>query len=362
MTSGEINLDPAERHRQVTCSTIQDQHFPGYWKPPPPTIEDAASSKPWGTDTLGSAFAKNYLESAAQLLEIWKSAADRTTQLGAEVVTAVDSSMATDDAAAHRVSATSAHPDPDLSAVSSDHDIHLWNAAADRYTQNVTGVDDSFYRRLSPFLWRVLGNVAGKRLLDLGCGHGWLAEQLRLAGATVTGIDGSTALLRHASTSYPQVAFTAHDLTSGLPHPLQTYHGVVAHMVLMDLPDLQPLIADIRDSLTPEGVFVFSILHPCFFAQQPAEDATTGERYRMVTGYLHHERRWVTSFGGHRHYHRPLSWYIELLASNHLVVTGLHEPPTLPAHRNPETEWTDYERWFATIPTMLAIACRPDRS
>lgn len=55
----------------------------------------------------------------------------------------------------------------------------------------------------------------------------------------------------------------------------------------------------------------------------------------------------------------PLSWYIELLTRNGLAVTGLHEPPTLPSHSGPDNEWTGYERWFATIPTMLAIACRP---
>ncbi|UWZ34799.1 class I SAM-dependent methyltransferase [Dactylosporangium roseum] len=243
--------------------------------------------------------------------------------------------------------------------MSSSDDIQLWNEATDRYAQHISGIDDSFYRRFNPFLWQALGDVTGQRLLDLGCGHGWLAEHLRQAGATVTGIDGSTELLRHVSAAYPEVTFTTHDLTTGLPHPMQTYHGIIAHMVLTDLPELQPLIADVRACLAPDGVFAFSILHPCFFAQTSVEDAATGQRYRKVTGYLQHERRWITSFGGHHHYHRPLSWYVDLLARNHLVVTGLHEPPTLPAHLNPEPEWTDYERWLATIPTMLAIACRP---
>ncbi|MEU8074586.1 class I SAM-dependent methyltransferase [Catellatospora citrea] len=246
--------------------------------------------------------------------------------------------------------------------MSGSRDIQLWDEAADRYAQHVDGVDDSFYRRLSPFLWRMLGDVSGQRLLDLGCGHGWLTERLRSAGATATGIDGSGALLRHARAAYPKVTFTEHDLTAGLPRPLRTYHGIVAHMVLMDLPDLERLIADVGASLTPDGVFVFSILHPCFFAQNPVEDPATGERYRKVTGYLQHERRWITTFGGHHHYHRPLSWYVDLLTRNDLVIAGLHEPATLPAHVDPETMWTDYERWFATIPTMLAVACRPSRA
>lgn len=243
--------------------------------------------------------------------------------------------------------------------MSSHSDIETWNRIADRYAAHVTGTDDSFYRRLHPWVWQALRDVTGRPVLDLGCGHGWLSEQLRLAGAEVTGVDGSTALLRQARTAYPAITFTAHDLTTGLPRPLRTYHAVVAHMVLMDLPELQPLIADVRAVLTADGVFIFSLLHPCFFAQTPIEDPATGERYRKVTGYLDHQRRWITSFGGHHHYHRPLSWYIELLTRNGLAITGLHEPPTLPSHTRPVSDWTDYERWFATIPTMLAIACRP---
>ncbi|NED94188.1 hypothetical protein G1H11_02580 [Phytoactinopolyspora alkaliphila] len=46
---------------------------------------------------------------------------------------------------------------------------------------------------------------------------------------------------------------------------------VVAHMVLMDLPELGRLVADVRASLTRDGVVAFSILHPCFFAHAPIE-------------------------------------------------------------------------------------------
>ena len=51
---------------------------------------------------------------------------------------------------------------------------------------------------------------------------------------------------------------------------------------------------------------------------------------------------------------------IEQLVRNGLVVIGLHEPSSLPTADVPETDWTDYQRWFSTIPTMLAISCAPE--
>ncbi|MFE3194534.1 class I SAM-dependent DNA methyltransferase [Nocardia sp. NPDC059240] len=241
----------------------------------------------------------------------------------------------------------------------SSEDLRLWNTAATAYTATVSGPSDSFYRRMHGFLWSRLGPVDDLDILDLGCGHGWLAEQIRQAGARVTGIDGSQALLTAARSDYPEIDFHQYDLTLGLPDPARRYDRIVAHMVLMDVPVLDRLFADVATALPDTGVFVFSILHPAFFNHEIVDDDSGRERYRKVTGYLEQETRWIESFGGHRHYHRPLSWYAEQLTAHGLVITGIHEPLSLPHNDSPETEWTDYQRWFSTIPTMLAMSCAP---
>lgn len=238
-------------------------------------------------------------------------------------------------------------------------DLRLWDAAAEAYAGEVQGVGDTFYRRLSAFLWDHFGDVSDLEVLDLGCGHGWLSEVFRGAGARVTGVDGSAELLTEARHCFPEVRFEHYDLRLGLPRPLGRYDRIVAHMVLMDVPDLGPLISDVADALSSTGVFVFSILHPAFFSRPiVVEPGPDGERYRKITGYLDQETRWIQSFGGHNHYHRPLSWYFQLLRRHGLVVTDFHEPPSLPADDMPPEEWTEYQRWFATIPTMMAISCR----
>ncbi|MGW5381941.1 class I SAM-dependent DNA methyltransferase [Nocardia sp. NPDC003963] len=243
----------------------------------------------------------------------------------------------------------------------SSDDLRLWDAAADSYAATVSGPGDSFYRRIHGFLWSQLGPVTDLDVLDLGCGHGWLAECIRRAGARVRGIDGSEALLTTARTHYPGIDFRQHDLTLGLPAPAHRYDRIVAHMVLMDVPVLDRLFTDIEAALRDEGVFIFSILHPAFFSREIVDESPGGERYRKVTGYLDHEVRWIESFGGHRHYHRPLSWYAEQLTRHGLVITGIHEPPSLPHEDIPVTDWTGYQKWFSTVPTMLAMSCIPRR-
>lgn len=244
---------------------------------------------------------------------------------------------------------------PDMT---SSEDLARWDRVAQVYAQTVGGDGDSLYRRLAPFLWQQFGDVSGRRLLDVGCGHGWLTDRLSRAGASVVGVDGSRVLIDIARRRHPGLEFEVFDLIGGLPRPARRYDRIVSHMVLMDIPLIDRILADIAACLEPDGVFVFSILHPCFFDQSPVQDADTGRWHRHVRGYLEHEQRGINSFGGHTHYHRPLSWYVDQLAAHGLAVTGLHEPLTLPAHQSPMTEWTNYECWFASIPTMIAMACR----
>jgi SAM-dependent methyltransferase len=261
----------------------------------------------------------------------------------------------------HHKSGQGRGPAVENGTVTDTADLDHWNRVAGEYARQAGGDGDSFYRRLAPFLWDQFGDIAGRSVLDLGCGHGWLTERLHRAEARAIGLDGSTALIDIARTRYPHLDLRVHDLTLGLPGDPATVDRALAHMVVMDLPDLSPLLADLAVRLAPDGVLVLSLLHPAFFGQDVAEDPGTGQCHRQVRGYLEHEQRWIESFGGHTHYHRPLGWYITQLTRHGLAVTGLQEPETLPHHTRPREEWTPQERWFATIPTMLAIAARPAR-
>src|SRR5687767_5928403 len=75
-----------------------------------------------------------------------------------------------------------------------------WAESYDSYPNGLIKIEEPIVRRL-------LGDVAGKRVLDAGCGTGrhtaWLAQQ----GARVTGVDPSSAMLAHARTKCPDVDF-----------------------------------------------------------------------------------------------------------------------------------------------------------
>jgi len=236
-------------------------------------------------------------------------------------------------------------------------DLTRWNAVGPAYADAVGGGLDSITLRFWDFLWRGLGDLDGCRVLDVGCGHGWLAGAMAARGAEVSGVDGSASLVEIARRGHPEVRFELADLVEGLPPALRdgAFDRVVAHMVLMDLPTIAPVLRDVGACLAPQGTFIVTMLHPSFFLQSPVEDPVTGERYRKVTGYLDPEMWWVESFGGHRHYHRPFSEYVNELASAGLTIVEMIEPPTPTAPTSDRD--AGWSAWFATIPTTLGLVC-----
>src|SRR6059036_1643009 len=105
---------------------------------------------------------------------------------------------------------------------------------------------------------RVFGAFGGKRVLDIGCGGGILAETLAAEGATVTGVDPSekslAAAREHARRSGLAIDYrrgTAEDLGgAGLEG---AFDLVFAVDVLEHVDDLERTIAGIARVLAPGG-------------------------------------------------------------------------------------------------------------
>jgi SAM-dependent methyltransferase len=131
-----------------------------------------------------------------------------------------------------------------------DQDVHL-------------DVPRAFFRTLRP-LFRVARG--GPRVLDLGCGSGLLTERIAAAGVPVLGMDGSRPMLARArqrcARHGPRVRLLARDLGALRLPPVHAL-AVACHDVLNHLPSeaaLLRVLASIRRSLAPGGVFVFDAL------------------------------------------------------------------------------------------------------
>ena len=137
-----------------------------------------------------------------------------------------------------------------------------YDSIAEAYAaENETNLVNAYYER--PAMLALAGNVAGRRILDAGCGAGLLLEALRDRGATVTGFDKSRGMLRLArrrlgGDANLQVA----DLDGPLPFRDDTFDDVTASLVLHYLQDWGPALAELRRVLKPGGRLIVSVDHP----------------------------------------------------------------------------------------------------
>ena len=87
----------------------------------------------------------------------------------------------------------------------------------------------------------------GARLLDLGCGTGWLADHFE----DYTGVDGSSAAVAQATQKGRNVTFG--DVDEPLAFPDGSFDGVVLKDLLEHVPDPVALVSEVRRVLVPGG-------------------------------------------------------------------------------------------------------------
>lgn len=57
--------------------------------------------------------------------------------------------------------------------------ISQWNSSAHWYDQNMGEAGDELNKEIiRPILLKIIGNLEGKHLLDIGCGSGYLTSEL----------------------------------------------------------------------------------------------------------------------------------------------------------------------------------------
>ncbi|MEO3812056.1 class I SAM-dependent methyltransferase [Sphaerisporangium sp. B11E5] len=169
---------------------------------------------------------------------------------------------------------------PESFARSADRDqVNDYDGFAEAYSaENENNLVNAYYER--PAMVALAGDVAGRRILDAGCGSGPLSAALRDRGAVVTGIDSSAAMLALARRRLGDDAdLHVVDLSDPLPFADDAFDDVVASLVLHYLKDWGPALAELRRVLRPGGRLIASVDHPfvAYTFQDPRPDyfATT---------------------------------------------------------------------------------------
>lgn len=197
----------------------------------------------------------------------------------------------------------------------------LWDNAVPDY---LSADDAEALDLIFPAFTRAMGDLAGKVVLDYGCGNGRYARILAALGtAQVIGVDLSANMIASATAADPAARVQYHHLPDNRLTPLAdaAVDVVVANMVFMMSPskaDLLQSFAEIQRVLRPSGLFIYCITHPAFIDKEAHDGRRVfegdgfqylkeGYRYRFTM--KNHQGEHID--GGFYDYHYTLTTYLQ---------------------------------------------------
>jgi len=206
--------------------------------------------------------------------------------------------------------------------------LNDYDSIAEAYTtETENNLINGYYAR--PAILDLAGDVAGRRILDAGCGSGPVMAALRDRGGVVTGFDKSTGMLEQARRRLGGDAdLLMADLSSPLPFADGTFDDVIASLVLHYLEDWGLALAELRRVLKPGGRLIMSVDHPLVINLMEREEgrdpdyfATTNLTAKWTAG----GQSAVMSF-----WTRPLHAMSDSFTAAGFRIATISEPPVAP--------------------------------
>ena len=137
-------------------------------------------------------------------------------------------------------------------------------AGYDRWAEFYDKEDNPLVLLEEKYIEPLVGDVSGLTVADIGCGTGRHALRWPAAGARVTAVDFSEAMLQRARAKpgAGEVTFVHHDLGHQFPLESAAFDRVFCCLVLDHIAELDAFFCELRRLCRPKGRVVISVMHP----------------------------------------------------------------------------------------------------
>ncbi|MGB8020283.1 MAG: class I SAM-dependent methyltransferase [Candidatus Nanopelagicales bacterium] len=237
-----------------------------------------------------------------------------------------------------------------------------WDAAADQYQAEhgqflgeggvgfvwgPEGLTEAAAQLLGP-----IGDLAGRRVLEVGCGAAQCSRWLAAHAALAIGIDISVRQLQHAhGAPVAAASATALPFGDGLFAAAFASYGAVQFVA-----DLDRLLAEVHRVLVPGGRWVFAVTHPIRWALPDSPDAdglTVGCSYFDRTPYVERDGSGRATYA---EFHRTIADYFGALLRGGFAVESVVEPEWPVGHERVWGGWSPLRGRL--VPGTLVVAAR----
>ena len=185
----------------------------------------------------------------------------------------------------------------------------------------------------------LLGDVAGKRVLEVGCGAAQCARWLAARGADVVAFDLSAEQLRLAREMGGGVPLVLAD-AERLPFASDSFDTACsAYGALPFVADSARVMREVARVLRPGGLWVFSVTHPfrwCFPDDPGPAGLTVTTSYFDRTPYVEQDEDGAATYVEH---HRTFGDRLGEVVAAGLVVLDVVEPEWPEGHETTYAQW-----------------------
>jgi len=214
----------------------------------------------------------------------------------------------------------------------------VWDANAPEWEKIwLEGADFYHEHFILPEVINMLDPQKEERILDLACGEGHLSRYLADKGVIVSGIDFSDTIdygIEKEKKEKRGIEYIKGDALKLSDYfDKETFDKVVSNMAVMDISNHEKLFQEISKVLKENGIFVFSITHPCFAVPTtesikiPNDSQRNEDRIRIAKDYFDNRPTLVEGSSiSYFYYPRTISEYVNSLQKESLMITEMSEP------------------------------------
>ncbi|MFC0309045.1 class I SAM-dependent methyltransferase [Gallibacterium trehalosifermentans] len=214
-----------------------------------------------------------------------------------------------------------------------------------------------------PTMFQLVGNLTGKRVLDLGCGMGvHLQHYLQQGAKYAAGIDLSEKMLQQASTNLQHAGITTERynlyplaMEQLADCPDNQFDLVTSSFAFHYIADFPVLLQQIAAKLTPNGQLIFSQEHPIVTCYQSGERWEKDQNKQQIAYRLNYyreeglrQRNWFKQ--PFKTYHRKLSTILNDLIQAGFTIQQVAEPML-----DTQPEWQQEFKDLQHRPVLLFV-------
>jgi 2-polyprenyl-3-methyl-5-hydroxy-6-metoxy-1,4-benzoquinol methylase len=218
-----------------------------------------------------------------------------------------------------------------------------WDKNVDYRIQELEGHFDKTYWELLVPLYedKISKENSNYYILDVGCGLGYLTNELSNINKNIIGIDASVKSVHHATQRFPNTKFY-HSTIKDYQHNNQKKFDIcISNMVFHNIEKLDENIESINKLLVMKGKLIFSIPNPAIWYVSRRHFNDKDYKYGQIKPY-------AVPFqinGGEIHpslivyWHRPLEYYSKILKENGFITIEQIEPSFSGNHKKDILFW-----------------------